>query len=73
MPPVPPIPQQYSGPLQQGRAQSPRTFTPPVTQPAQLEASGEWVITPADKERFDSVFLTVDKQNKGYITGMYHV
>ncbi|PWW72306.1 hypothetical protein C7212DRAFT_348215 [Tuber magnatum] len=69
MPPVPPIPQQYSGPLQQGRAQSPRTFTPPVTQPVQLEVAGEWVITSTDKERFDSVFLTVDKQNKGYITG----
>jgi epidermal growth factor receptor substrate 15 len=69
MPPVPPIPKQFSGPLQQGRAQSPRQFTPPVTQPIQRESTGEWAISPADKARFDAVFLTVDKQNKGFITG----
>lgn len=69
MPPVPPIPQQYSGPLQQQRTQSPRQFAPPVTQPVQRESTGEWAISATDKARFDAVFLTVDKRNKGFITG----
>ncbi|KAL7270330.1 hypothetical protein RUND412_006966 [Rhizina undulata] len=69
MPPVPPIPKQFSGPAAQ-RTQSPlsRQFTPP-TQTIQSQISGDWAISPADKNRFDAVFLTVDKQNKGYITG----
>ena len=76
MPPVPPIPKQFSGPQAQ-RAQSPlsRNFTPPVPQNAnaiQRELTGgpPWAVSPADKQRFDAVFLTVDKTGRGVITGM---
>lgn len=72
MPPVPPIPKQFSGP-QAGRAQSPlsRQFTPPAQQPPiQRDNTGGWAIKPEDKARFDQVFLTVDKANSGFITGM---
>ncbi|KAF8540772.1 hypothetical protein BDD12DRAFT_879918 [Trichophaea hybrida] len=74
MPPVPPIPKQFSGPQAQ-RAQSPlsRNFTPPVPQNANAIqrdiTGGGWAVLPADKQRFDSVFLTVDKANRGVITG----
>ena len=73
MPPVPPIPKQFSGPQAQ-RAQSPlsRNFTPPVPQPAnavQRDLTGGWVVSPTDKQRFDAVFLTVDKANRSFITG----
>ncbi|TGZ76987.1 hypothetical protein EX30DRAFT_388717 [Ascodesmis nigricans] len=70
MPPVPPIPKQFSGP-QAGRAQSPlsRQFTPPIQQqPIQRDNTG-WAIKAEDKARFDQVFLTVDKANHGFITG----
>ncbi|KAA8894505.1 hypothetical protein FN846DRAFT_900891 [Sphaerosporella brunnea] len=74
MPPMPPIPKQFSGPQAQ-RAQSPlsRNFTPPVPQPANAIqrdlTGGGWVVSPADKQRFDAVFLTVDKAGRGVITG----
>ncbi|KAI5841947.1 hypothetical protein DFP73DRAFT_608896 [Morchella snyderi] len=70
MPPIPPIPKQFSGNLQQ-RAQSPlsRQFTPPVTQALPRQGTGDWAINAADKARFDQVFLTIDKQNRGFITG----
>jgi len=80
MPPIPPIPKQFSGPQAQ-RAQSPlsrNNFTPPVPQNANAiqrdltgggAASGAWAVTPADKQRFDAVFLTVDKAGTGFITG----
>lgn len=29
----------------------------------------DWLITPADKGRFDQLYLTLDKSNKGFITG----
>jgi epidermal growth factor receptor substrate 15 len=75
MPPVPPIPKQFSGPQAQ-RAQSPlsRNFTPPVPQNANAIqrdiTGGGWAVSAADKERFDQVFMTVDKANRGVITGM---
>lgn len=79
IPPIPPIPNQFSGPQAQ-RAQSPlsRNFTPPVPQNANAiqrdltgggAAGGPWAVTPADKQRFDAVFLTVDKAGRGFITG----
>lgn len=75
MPPVPPIPKQFSGPQAQ-RAQSPlsRNFTPQVPQNANaiqrdLTGGSGWAVSPADKQRFDAVFLTVDKANRGVITG----
>lgn len=71
LPPIPPIPKQFSG--QQQRAQSPlsRQFTPPITQALPPQGTGDWAISAADKARFDQVFLTIDKQNRGFITGNY--
>jgi epidermal growth factor receptor substrate 15 len=72
----PPIPKQFSGPQAQ-RAQSPlsRNFTPPVPQPANAIqrdlTGGGWAISPAEKQRFDAVFLTVDKAGRGFITGIH--
>ncbi|KAI5787244.1 hypothetical protein EDC01DRAFT_749957 [Geopyxis carbonaria] len=70
MPPVPPIPRQFSGPAAQ-RAQSPlsRQFTPPAPQNAVQRDTTGWAINAADKQRFDAVFLTVDKANPTVITG----
>ncbi|KAI5819108.1 hypothetical protein BZA77DRAFT_291111 [Pyronema omphalodes] len=75
MPPVPPIPKQFSGPQGAQRAQSPlsRNFTPPVPQNANAIqrdlTGGGWLVSPQDKARFDSVFLTVDTTGRGVITG----
>lgn len=33
------------------------------------QAAGDWLVTPADKGRFDQLYATLDKTNKGYITG----
>ncbi|KAJ6783195.1 hypothetical protein PWT90_01235 [Aphanocladium album] len=33
------------------------------------QAGGDWLVTPADKARFDQLYTTLDKTNKGYITG----
>ncbi|KAH8147198.1 uncharacterized protein LAJ45_08676 [Morchella importuna] len=46
-----------------------RQFTPPVTQALPRQGTGDWAISAADKARFDQVFLTIDKQNRGFITG----
>lgn len=54
------------------RPQSPITRQPQVSTPLSLSAqsTGEpWAITPADKARFDTVFATVDRQGRGFITG----
>ncbi|OAP61891.1 hypothetical protein AYL99_04094 [Fonsecaea erecta] len=54
------------------RPQSPITRQPQVSTPLTLSAqsTGEpWLITPADKARFDSIFATVDRQGRGFITG----
>lgn len=65
VPNVPQIPKQFSGP----RAQSPlsRQFTPPIPIPAQ--ASGDWAVTPREKQEFDALYAQVDRTNKGFITG----
>ncbi|KJZ80302.1 hypothetical protein HIM_00152 [Hirsutella minnesotensis 3608] len=60
------IPRQLSGTAQ------PRTGSPlgrPPMAPQATGAAGDWVISPADKERFDQLYATLDKSKKGYITG----
>ncbi|PFH58556.1 hypothetical protein XA68_13534 [Ophiocordyceps unilateralis] len=61
------IPRQLSGSAQ------PRTGSPlgrpPLAPQTSGSAAGDWVITPAEKERFDQLYATLDKGNKGYITG----
>lgn len=53
------LPRQLTG--QQQRTGS------PLGRPNQ--AGGDWLVTPADKARFDQLYATLDKSNKGYITG----
>ncbi|KAJ6441896.1 54S ribosomal protein L33, mitochondrial [Purpureocillium lavendulum] len=61
------IPRQLSGTAQ------PRTGSPLGRTPASPQTTGpaanDWAITPADKERFDQIYATLDKTKKGYITG----
>ncbi|ODA82138.1 hypothetical protein RJ55_00644 [Drechmeria coniospora] len=62
------IPRQMSG-TAQARTNSPHgrasLLAPQTTGPA----AGDWAVTPADKERFDQIYATLDKTKKGYITG----
>ena len=73
-PTVPQIPRQFSGSNAQ-RAQSPlsRQYTPPVQQQGppiqQQNLTGGWAISPQEKQRFDSVFMTVEKADPNVITG----
>ncbi|OAQ98771.1 hypothetical protein LLEC1_06231 [Akanthomyces lecanii] len=39
----------------------------PLGRPPQ--AGGDWLVTSADKARFDQLYATLDKTNKGFITG----
>ncbi|KAI1615886.1 hypothetical protein EDD36DRAFT_379993, partial [Exophiala viscosa] len=51
------------------RPQSPVTRQQ-VSTPLSAQSTGDgWVVAPADKARFDSIFSTVDRQGLGYITG----
>lgn len=65
VPPVPPIPAQYTG----NRTQSPlarQTFAAPLS--AQT-TGGDWLITPQEKAQFDNIFNTVDTGKTGVISG----
>lgn len=57
------IPRQLSGSAQ------PRTGSPLGRPPLTSAAPGDWAVSPADKERFDQLYATLDKGNKGFITG----
>jgi epidermal growth factor receptor substrate 15 len=63
------IPRQFSG---QPRTASPLS-RPAYTAPQQFSQStgfgNAWVITPADKQKFDGIFGGLDKMGKGFITG----
>ncbi|KAL1882337.1 hypothetical protein VTK73DRAFT_1896 [Phialemonium thermophilum] len=62
------IPRQLSGqaPLAQMRTGSPLARPPIALAP---QSTGDWLITPADKARFDQLYAELDKANKGFITG----
>lgn len=64
--PMSAIPRQLSGqaPLAQMRTGSPLGRSPLAPQ-----ATGDWLITPVDKARFDQLYAGLDKTNKGFITG----
>ncbi|PHH81500.1 hypothetical protein CDD82_647 [Ophiocordyceps australis] len=62
------IPRQMSGSTQP-RTGSPLGRPPMSPQGTGVPAAGEWAISPTDKERFDQIYATLDKTNKGYITG----
>ncbi|KAF9886649.1 hypothetical protein FE257_011289 [Aspergillus nanangensis] len=66
VPPVPAIPQQFTGPQ---RTQSPinrQQFGSPLSAQS---TGGEWLISPHDKTNFDSIFTTIDTTKAGKING----
>jgi epidermal growth factor receptor substrate 15 len=68
IPPASTIPSQFSG-FGSGRPQSPITRQQVAT-PISAQSTGDgWVISPADKSKFDQIFATLDKSNRGFITG----
>lgn len=62
--PISPIPAQLSGPVGM-RTGSPLARGGPQGQPA----GGDWLVTPAEKTKFDSIYEGIDKAKRGYITG----
>ena len=62
--PVSAIPRQFSGAGYPNLARSP---TAPLQQAASI--GDQWAIAPQDKAQFDQIYLTVDTQNRGFITG----
>ncbi|KAI1381600.1 hypothetical protein F4677DRAFT_403559 [Hypoxylon crocopeplum] len=70
-PPISAIPRQLSGQAQV-RTSSPLGRPPIGPQPTGVapQATGsDWLVTPADKIRFDQFYADLDKTNKGFITG----
>ncbi|KAL2024356.1 hypothetical protein VTK56DRAFT_8838 [Thermocarpiscus australiensis] len=67
-PPVPAIPRQLTGqgPLPQMRTGSPLGPPPP---PITAHTTGDWLVTPADKAKFDLLFDELDKAKRGFISG----
>jgi epidermal growth factor receptor substrate 15 len=66
------IPREFTGTGGAARAAAP--ISRPSYPGAQLYpqasgSAGDWAITPADKAKFDSIYVTLDKTNKGFITG----
>ncbi|KAM3534335.1 hypothetical protein MY4038_002433 [Beauveria bassiana] len=57
------LPRQLTGQL---TGQQPRTGSPLGPAP---QVAGDWLVTPADKARFDQLYATLDKTGVGYITG----
>ncbi|GAB1312785.1 hypothetical protein MFIFM68171_02995 [Madurella fahalii] len=65
-PPIPAIPRQLSGP---GAMPQMRTGSPLGRPPVSAQTTGDWLVTAADKVRFDQLFDELDKGKKGFITG----
>ena len=62
------IPPQFTG-VGAGRPHSPLARQQ-VGTPISAQSTGDgWVISPADKARFDHIFAGLDKSNRGFITG----
>ncbi|KAI0181232.1 hypothetical protein GGR52DRAFT_523368 [Hypoxylon sp. FL1284] len=70
-PPISSIPRQLSGQAQM-RTTSPLgrpPLGPQATGMAPQATGADWLVTPADKTRFDQFYADLDKANKGFITG----
>lgn len=65
-PPLPPAARHLTGPAQLTQT---RTGSPLGRPPLPAQPTGDWLITPADKARFDLLYEELDKQKKGFITG----
>jgi epidermal growth factor receptor substrate 15 len=74
---LPAIPRQFSGnPAQRAGSPLSRSFPPPppppppqVQQYSGFAGGNGWAISPSDKVKFDSIYMGLDKTNKGFITG----
>lgn len=64
---LPAIPRQMSG-SSQPRTGSP-LGRPPIGPQGTGQNGGDWLVTAADKAKFDQIFGDLDRGNKGYITG----
>ncbi|KAI1099628.1 hypothetical protein F4804DRAFT_321372 [Jackrogersella minutella] len=70
-PPISAIPRQLSGQAQV-RTTSPLgrpPLGPQVTGVPPQVTGSDWLVTPAEKSRFDQLYTDLDKTNKGFITG----
>ncbi|KAH0537037.1 hypothetical protein FGG08_006135 [Glutinoglossum americanum] len=71
VPPVPGIPKHFNSPGAGPRGQSPMgrtSYTPPQSA-SHTGVDGDWAIGREEKAQFDTIFNTVDKSKKGFITG----
>ncbi|KAK5661312.1 hypothetical protein OQA88_11207 [Cercophora sp. LCS_1] len=65
-PPISAVPRQLTG---QGQIPQMRTGSPLGRPPVAAQTTGDWLITPTDKARFDALYDELDKTKKGFITG----
>ncbi|KAJ5502510.1 Calcium-binding EF-hand [Penicillium fimorum] len=68
-PPIPAIPQQFTGPQRTTSPMSQANRLPFVGSISAQATGGDWLITPQEKAQFDSIFETVDTAKLGLITG----
>ncbi|KAJ5171277.1 uncharacterized protein N7500_004060 [Penicillium coprophilum] len=69
VPPIPAIPQQFTGPQRTTSPMSQANRVPFVGSLSAQATGGDWLITPQEKAQFDSIFETVDTAKLGLITG----
>ncbi|KAK0634358.1 hypothetical protein B0T17DRAFT_513112 [Bombardia bombarda] len=65
-PPISAVSRQLTG---QGSLTQMRTGSPLGRPPLAAQSTGEWLVTPADKARFDLLYDELDKTKRGFITG----
>jgi epidermal growth factor receptor substrate 15 len=69
VPPIPAIPQQFTGPQRTTSPMSTANRSPFVGSLSAQVTGTEWLVTPQEKAQFDSIFETVDTAKLGLITG----
>lgn len=65
-PPISAVPRQLTG---QGPLPQMRTGSPLGRPPIVAQTTGEWLVTPADKARFDQLYDELDTAKRGFISG----
>ncbi len=65
-PPISAVPRQLTG---QGALPQMRGGSPLGRPPISAQTTGEWLVTPADKARFDQLYDELDKSKRGFISG----
>ena len=65
-PPISAVPRQLTG---QGPLPQMRTGSPLGRPPIVAQTTGDWLVTAADKVRFDQLFDELDKSKRGFISG----